>query len=113
MSDHDESLFADIQRIEQQADALLAEARSKADELAKKTGEDIKALAADTDAEIEKTNAALAEDYRAKTEQALSQIDVEFLKKEEALETARERRFDELVGWAASHISEQLLSSGD
>ena len=109
MTDGDNALFAEIERIEKQADEILDAARAAADGIRRKSEADVAELAERTDREIEQARAKLAEDYQAKTDRALTHIDVEFLKDEEALETIREKNFDELVGWTASRILERVL----
>ena len=111
MADDRKNVFEEIERIERQADELLEAARAEAAETAEKSQDEIKQLAAETDRQIEQTNDRLAAEHKTHTEQALSQIDVEFLKAEEALETGREKRFDELVAWTASRITQQLMAS--
>ena len=111
MGDGNTNLFAEVERIERQADELVEKARAEADEIKTKSAEEVKQLAADTDRRIEESNDWLAEEYKALTDQTLTQIDVEFLKDEEALETAREKQFDELVAWTAARLTEQQTAS--
>ncbi len=113
MSDDTEGIFAEVRRIEEEAEQLLAQARSDAADAARRAEDDVRQLAAETDGAIEKANADLAAEYQSRTEQALSHIDVEFLKQEETLETVREKRFDELVNWTASRITERQMATGD
>jgi len=113
MADNDKSIFSEIQRIEKQADELLEKAKAGAAELTKKSGGEIERLAADTAREIEQANATLDEEHKARTEQALTQIDVNFLREEEALETVCEERLDELVAWTADRITERLMAAKD
>lgn len=111
MADERKSVFDEIERIERQADELLEAARSEAAETAEKSQDEVKKLAAETGRQIEQADNQLAEEHKTRIEQALSQIDVEFLKAEETLETGREKRFDELVAWTASQITQQLTAS--
>ena len=113
MADNDKSVFAGIERIERQADELLEKAKADAAEVAKKAGDEIKQLAADTAREIEQADAKLGEEHKARTEQALTQIDVDFLREEEALETVCEERLGELVAWTADRITERLRAAKD
>ncbi len=109
MTNGGNGLFADIARIEKQADEILGAARTRADDIRKKTEADVVELAEQTDRKIEQARAKLAEDYQVKTDRALTHIDVEFLKDEESLETTRENRLDELVGWTASQILDRVV----
>lgn len=113
MAGNDKNIFAEIERIEKQADELLEKAKADADEITKKSGDEIERLAADTDREIEQANAKLDEEHKARTEQALMQIDVDFLREEEALETVCEERLNELVAWTADRITERLMAAKD
>lgn len=113
MADNDKSIFTEIERIEKQADELLEKAEAGAAELRKKSGDEIERLDADTAREIEQADAKLGEEHKARTEQALTQIDVDFLREEEALETVCEERLDELVAWTADRITERLMAAKD
>ncbi len=113
MADNGNSVFAGIERIERQADELLEKAKADAAAVTTKSGDEIERIAADTGREIEQANAKLDEEHKARTEQALRQIDVDFLKDEEALETVCEERLDELVAWTADRITERLMAAKD
>lgn len=113
MADDDKGLFAEINRIEQQADDLLEKARTEAAAITSQSEDEVKQLAEETDRQIEQANTQLAKEHETRTEQALSHIDIEFLKQEEALETVREKRFEELVAWTADRVTEQQMAPGD
>jgi len=108
-------VFGEITRIERDADAILQAARAKAAGIRKQCDADRAALAEQTDREVEHQTAELADEYKSRTEQTLTRIDVEFLKQQETLEGIRQERFDELAGWAAARIRErqQTPSSTD
>ncbi|MFH1732607.1 MAG: hypothetical protein ABIF82_13295 [Planctomycetota bacterium] len=113
MTDNGKGVFDEIERIERQADELLEKAKADAADVTKKSGDEIKQLAADTDREIEQANAKLDEEHKARIEQALTEIDADFLREEEALETVCEERLDELVAWTAGRITERLRAAKD
>ena len=111
MADERKNVFDEIERIEQQADELLDAARTETAQAAETSKGEIKQLADKTDQLIEQSNNKLAAEHKTRTVQAQSQINVEFLKAEETLETGREERFDELVAWTASRIDQQLTAT--
>ncbi len=111
MADERKNVFDEIERIEQQADELLDAARAEATQTAETSQDEIKQLADETDSQIAQSNDKLAAEHKTRTEQALSQIDIEFLKAEETLETGRAKQFDELIAWTASRINQQLTAS--
>ena len=113
MADDDKGLFAEINRIEQQADALLEKARTEAAEITGKSEDEVKLLTEETGRQIERADTELAKEHETRTELALSKIDVEFLKQEEALETVCEKRFEEFVAWTAARVTEQQMAPGD
>ena len=109
MKEDKADIFGEIARIEKQADEILEKARADAEGIRQQATSKVGELAAETDRQIEQAEAELADEYKTKTGQALTQIDVEFLKEEENLETIHERRFDELAGWTAARILERQL----
>ncbi len=113
MADNDKGLFAEISRIEQQADDLLEKARTEAAAITSQSEDEVKQLAEETDRQIEQADTELAKEHEARTEQDLSHIDVEFLKQEEALETVCEKRFEELVAWTTARVTERQMAPGD
>jgi F0F1-type ATP synthase membrane subunit b/b' len=116
MSERNATVMEAIARIEQQADELASQAQAEAAELRKQARRDIAELVKATDREIEEAQAKLAKEYQAKTEQALTQIDVDFMKERELLQQIRDKKMDALIAWAASRIGDQLgtpESNGD
>jgi len=105
------SLFSEITRIERKADEILEEARREAEQIRHAAREQVDELGRATDREVDAAEAKLAEEYKAKTKQALTQVEVEFLGEEEQLETVRERRFDELVEWALDKVRKRQLGA--
>ena len=101
-------LFTEITRIEKQADEIIESARAEARQTVENARQEAMRLAEKTDREIEQARKELADEHEKKTGQALTQIDVEFLKDEEALDSVREDHFDELVEWAATRLREHL-----
>jgi|GEM_PF-3188311 len=113
MADHNDSIFGQIARIEQQADEVLAAAGARAKELARNADDEAAEIAKQTDAAIEQAKAKLAAEYKTKTEKATAEIDAGFRKDEQNLEDARKRRFDELVEWTLSQVLKQQEPDGD
>ena len=109
VSNDGNSLFSEITRIERKADEILEGARHEAEQIGHAAREQVEERGRATDREVDAAEAKLAEEYEAKTKQALTQVEVAFLGEEEQLETVRERRFDELVEWALDKIRKRQL----
>jgi vacuolar-type H+-ATPase subunit H len=108
MPERSNNVVAEIARIEQQADEVVEKARAEAAEIRERSGQDVAELVKSTNEEMEQAKAKLAEEYESETEQALTQIDVEFVKEQERLGQLRNDRMDKLVEWTALQIREQL-----
>jgi vacuolar-type H+-ATPase subunit H len=108
-----QNIFGEIARIEKQADEAVRKAKAEAKQIREDARAEVEKIRAETDASIEQTRSELARDYDGRTEQALTQVDVEFLKQQEALSSVREERLDKLVEWTASAIREKLENPRD
>lgn len=113
MTDRNDSIFDQIAKIEQQADDILAAARARAKELARRAEDEAVEIAKQTDRAIEQAKVKLADKYKAETQRATAEIDAGFRKDEEKLENERKRRCDELVEWTLSQVLKQQEPDGD
>ena len=108
MADPGQGIFDEVARIEKQADEVLGQAQARARQVSRQAKADVSEIVKAADRDIEQAQARLADQYKARTDQALTQIDVEFLKQHETLDTLREGGLSGLVAWTAEQLSEHL-----
>ena len=102
----DKGIFAEVKRIEEKAEQILAEARTQHEEILRKAQEDAAAYREQSKKKFEAEQARLRREHEQKLAGESSSIEEDFKTRKARLDETSAHRTDDLADWVAGRFPE-------
>lgn len=103
----DKDIFAEVRRIEEEAERILTEARAERDEILKKAEAEAAAYREQSAGKLEAGQARLREQHEQALLEERLRVEKDFETRRDRLNHTAENRTDELADWVVSRFLEQ------